>query len=94
MLAGVAIGLLVMILPAKRLARAYEVGEVEPLLTDLEGAIEHPLGVEAGVVEAPEKIAARIHAGRDAVRNRYLMIWLLVGLPIGLGLGFAPRPGD
>lgn len=94
LLAGLAVGLLVMIFPAKKLARSYEVSEVEPLLAELDGAIEHPLGVQAGLLESPEKIAARIHAGRDKVHKRYLMIWLLVGVPIGLGLGFAPRPGD
>ncbi|PRP95699.1 hypothetical protein [Enhygromyxa salina] len=94
LLAAVAVALLIMILPAKKIARNYETSQVEPLLTELDGAIEHPLGVEAGVVEAPEKIAARIHAGRDKVRTRYLLIWLLAGLPLGLGLGFVPRPGD
>ncbi|KIG11679.1 hypothetical protein DB30_02869 [Enhygromyxa salina] len=93
-LAGVAVGLLLMILPAKKFASNYETSQVEPMLTELAGAIEHPLGVEAGVVEAPEKIAARIHAGREKVRERYFMIWLLVGVPLGVGLGFAPRPGD
>ena len=93
-LAGVALGLLVMIFPAKKFARSYEVREIEPLLTELEGAIEHPLGVEAGLVESPEKIASRINDGRDKVRKRFMMIWLLIGIPIGLGLGFAPRPGE
>ncbi|PRP95444.1 hypothetical protein ENSA5_39090 [Enhygromyxa salina] len=94
LLAGAAIGLLLMIFPAKKLARSYEVREVEPLLADLQGAIDHPLGVEAGLVEKPEAIAARIEAGRKKIRRRYGAIWLLAGLPIGLALGFAPRPGD
>lgn len=93
-LAGVAVGLLLMIFPAKKLARSHEVSEVEPLLTELDGAIEHPLGVDAGLVESPDKIAAKIHAGRDDVRRRYLMIWLLLGVPIGIGLGLAPHPGE
>lgn len=94
LLAGAAVGLLLSIFPAKKLARSYEVSEVEPQIAELEGAIAHPLGVEAGVVEDPRKIAARITDGRKKVRQRYITIWLLVGLPIGLGLGFAPRPGD
>jgi hypothetical protein len=94
MLACTAVGLVLMIFPAKQLARSYEVSKVQPLLEDLEGAVDHPLGVQAGLVAAPEKIAAQIHEGREKVRRRYMAIWLLVGLPIGLGLGFAPRPGD
>ena len=91
-LAGAAVGLIITVIPAKQLAVGYEIEEVRPLLGDLEGAIEHPLGVEAGLVERPEKIAAKITAGREHTRNRYLGIWLLAGLPLGLGLGFAPRP--
>jgi hypothetical protein len=94
LIASVAVGLVIMIYPAKQLARSYELRTVEPMLTDLDGAIDHPLGVQAGLVADPQKIAAQIHEGRDRVRQRYMMIWLLVGLPIGLGLGFAPRPGD
>ena len=94
MVGCLAVGLVIMIYPAKQLARSYEVRKVEPLLADLQGAIDHPLGVQAGLVTEPEKIAAQIHEGRDSVRQRYMAIWLLVGLPIGLGLSFAPRPGD
>jgi hypothetical protein len=94
LLASTAVGLVIMIYPAKQLAHSYELRNVEPLLVDLEGAIDHPLGVQAGLVADPQKIAAQIHEGRDNVRQRYMAIWLLVGLPIGLGLGFAPRPGD
>lgn len=94
LLASVALGLLVMVFPAKQFALRYELREVEPLLADLDGAVDHPLGVQAGLVADPQKIAAQIHEGRDHVRRRYMAMWLLVGLPIGLGLGFAPRPGD
>jgi hypothetical protein len=94
MLASAAVGVVIMIFPAKQLAHSYEVRTVEPMLVDLEGAIDHPLGVQAGLVAEPEKIAAQIHDGRDDVRRRYMMIWLLVGLPLGLALGFIPRPGD
>jgi hypothetical protein len=94
MLASAALGLVITIFPAKQMARSYEVTKVQPMLTDLEGAIDHPLGVQAGLVAKPEKIAAEIHDGREHVRRRYMMIWLMVGLPLGIGLGFAPRPGD
>lgn len=94
LLASAAVGLLIMIYPAKQLARSYELRRVEPLLADLDGAIDHPLGVQAGLVADPQKIAAQIHEGRENVRQRYMAIWLLVGLPIGLGLGVVPRPGD
>jgi hypothetical protein len=93
-LASAAVGLVIMIYPAKQLAHSYELRNVEPLLADLDGAIDHPLGVQAGLIPDPNKIAAQIHDGREHVRQRYMAIWLLVGLSIGLGLGFAPRPGD
>jgi hypothetical protein len=93
-LASGAVGLVIMIYPAKQLAHNYEARHVEPMLADLDGAIDHPLGVQAGLVADPQKIAAQIHEGREDVRRRYMAIWLLVGLPIGLGLGLAPRPGD
>ena len=94
LLAGAAIGLLLAIFPAKKFARNYEVSEVEPMIVDLEGAVDHPLGVDAGLVEDPKKIAARIDDGRKKVRRRYMTIWLSAGLLLGAGLGFAPRPGD
>lgn len=94
LLAGAAIGLLIMILPAKRFAASYEEREVEPRIADLRGVLEHPLGVEAGLVEHPDDVAAEIHAGRRKVRRRYMALWLLVGLPVGLGIGMIPRPGD
>lgn len=93
-LASAAVGLVIMIFPAKQFAHSYEISKVEPMLADLEGAIDHPLGVQAGLVADPQKIAAQIHEGREDVRRRYMAIWLLVGLPLGVGLGFAPRPGD
>ncbi len=94
MLGCAAIGLLLAVFPAKKLAQSYETREVEPRLADLETAVRHTLAVDAGLVESPEAIAADIHAGREQVRKRFFMIWLLAGLPIGLGLSFAPRPGD
>jgi hypothetical protein len=92
MLGCAAIGLVLMIFPAKQLANNYVVSEVEPMLGDLQGAIEHPLGVEAGLVTKPETIAANIRDGIGKTRTRYALIWLLVGLPIGVGLSFVPRP--
>lgn len=92
MLGCVAIALAVMIIPAKQFANKHEVAEVEPLIADLEGAIDHPLGVEAGLVTKPEVIAAQIREGTGKTRRRYAMIWLLLGLPIGLGLSYIPRP--
>ncbi|MFO7566476.1 MAG: hypothetical protein R6X02_27790 [Enhygromyxa sp.] len=94
LLAGAAVGLLLSVFPAKKLAESYETREVEPLLTELESSVEQTLAVEAGLVERPESVAARIHDGRKQVRRRFMLVWLLAGLPIGLGLGLAPRPGD
>lgn len=94
LLAGGAVGLLITVIPAKQIARRYEVREVEPMISDLEGAVDHPLGVEAGLVETPESIAARVEAGREKARRRYFAVWLLAGLPLGVGLGLAPRPGE
>lgn len=91
LLACAALGLIVMIYPARQIARGYETREVEPLLAELQGSIDHPLGVQAGLIEKPEAIAARIEDGRRKTRNRYLAIWMLVGLPIGLGAGFIRR---
>ncbi|MCA9684658.1 MAG: hypothetical protein KC431_07930 [Myxococcales bacterium] len=91
LLAGAAIGLLLTIFPAKKMAEKYEQEKVVPLITDLEGAIDHPLGVQAGLVEKPASIAARIEDGRGKARQRFFMVWLLAGIPIGLGIGFIPR---
>ncbi|NVB38387.1 hypothetical protein G6O69_11145 [Pseudenhygromyxa sp. WMMC2535] len=90
-LIGVAIGAAVMILPAKRMAERYEQREVAPMLDDLEGAVDHPLGVAAGLIEKPASIAARIEDGRSKVRTRFMLIWLLVGLPAGAGVGLIRR---
>ena len=86
-----AIGLFVMIIPAKKVAESYETREVEPLIAELEASIERPLGVEAGVVEDPESLATKLDAGRRKIRLRYTLIWLLGGLPIGVALGLIPR---
>lgn len=94
LLAGAAVGLMLSVFPAKKLAESYETREIEPMLTDLEASVEQTLAVDAGLVESPESVAARIHDGRKKVRRRFMMVWMLAGLPIGLGLGLAPRPGD
>jgi hypothetical protein len=94
LLSGVAVGLLLSVFPAKKLAESYETREVEPLLAELETSVEQTLAVEAGLVERPESVAARIHDGRKHARRRFLMVWLFAGVPIGIGLGLAPRPGD
>jgi hypothetical protein len=94
LLAGVAVGLLLSMFPAKKLAESYETREVEPLLAELETSVEQTLAVEAGLVERPESVAERIHDGRKHARRRFLMVWLFAGVPIGIGLGLAPRPGD
>jgi hypothetical protein len=94
LLAGAAVGLLLSVFPAKKLAESYETRELEPQLAELEKSVEQTLAVDAGLVESPEAVAARIHDGRKRARRRFVLVWLLVGLPIGVGLGLAPRPGD
>ncbi len=91
LLAGAAIGLLLAIVPAQRFARAYARDQLTQPLLELADAIDHPLAVDADLLRTPQAIAAEIEGSREAVRTRYLMIWLLAGLPIGLGLGFIPR---
>ncbi len=90
-LAGAAIGLVLTIIPAERLARAHAHELLNQPMLELKDSIDHPLAVDVGLLRKPKLIAAEIEDARAAVRTRYLMIWLLVGLPIGLGLGFAPR---
>ena len=94
LLAGAAVGLLLMVFPAKKLAGSVATREVDPRLADLATSVEQPLAVEAGTVESPETIVASIDAGQSKARKRFVLIWLLGGLPIGLGLGFAPRFWD
>jgi hypothetical protein len=91
LLAGAAIGLVIMIVHAQKLARSHGQELLTQPLLELTDSIDHPLAVDAGLLRKPQAIAAEIEAGREATRNRYFMIWLLVGLPIGLGLGLAPR---
>jgi hypothetical protein len=94
LLAGVAVGLLLVVFPAKKLAQSYETRTVTPRLTDLQTSVAQPLAVGAGLVEAPEAIVASIEASQSKTRQRFGLIWLLVGVPLGLGLGFAPRFWD
>lgn len=94
LLASAAVGLLLTVYPAKKIAESYETRKVEPMLTELANAVEQTLAVEAGLVESPESVVARIDEGRSKVRRRFVLVWLLAGLPISVGLGLAPRPGD
>jgi hypothetical protein len=94
LLAGAAVGLLLSLFPAKKLAESFETRQIEPMLAELDKSVAQTLAVEAGLVERPESVAAKIDAGRKQVRRRFMLVWLLGGLPIGVGLGLAPRPGD
>jgi hypothetical protein len=91
LLAGAAIGLLLTIIPAQKLARSLAHDRLNQPLLELKDSIDNPLAVDVGLLRQPKAIAAEIEAGRADVRERYLMIWLLAGLPIGLGIGFIPR---
>lgn len=95
LLIGAALGLAVMMIPARQIAERYEKQHVAPLITDLEGALDHPLGVEAGLVEKPRSIAGRIEEGRKKTRKRFFAVWILIGAPLGLGASQIPRvPSD
>lgn len=93
-LLGVALGLALALWPAKRAAERVEQAQIDPQLVDLEAALTRPLRAAASQVEAPEAIVADIDAARERVRWRFVLVWLVGGLPAGIGLGLAPRPGD
>lgn len=91
LLAGAAVGLLLTIIPAHKLALTHAQALLTQPLLELNDAIDSPLAVDADLLRKPQAIAAEIEASREAVRTRYLMIWLLAGLPLGLGLSLIPR---
>jgi hypothetical protein len=90
-LVAAAIGLLLAIVPARQLARTHAQEITTQPLLELKDAIDSPLAVDAGLLRKPAAIAAEVEAARGEVRKRFMMVWLLVGLGLGAGLGLAPR---
>jgi hypothetical protein len=91
LLAGAAVGLLLTIVPAHKFALSHAKTLLTQPLLELNDSIDHPLAVDAGLLRKPQAIAAEIEVSREAVRSRYFSIWLMAGLPLGLGLGLVPR---
>lgn len=78
--AGLAVGLVLAIFPAMKLAQRSDASKPET-------AREQPATGDEVIATANDE--HRKHGGA-----RFTLAWLLIGLPLGLGLGFAPRPGD
>lgn len=90
-LIAAAIGLLLSIVPARQLARSHAQELTTQPLLELKDAIDSPLAVDAGLLRKPAAIAAQVEGARGEVRKRYMLVWLLVGLGLGAGLGVVPR---
>lgn len=91
LLIAAAIGLLLSIVPARQLARSHAQELTTQPLLELKDAIDSPLAVDAGLLRKPAAIAAQVEGARGEVRKRYMLVWLLVGLGLGAGLGVVPR---
>lgn len=90
-LAGVAVGLLIAAVPATRLGAEVVDDRRSTLLTELEASVTDPLGVEAGEVRPEREIRADLVSVGSEGTSTFVKWWLLVGLPLGAGLGLYRR---
>jgi hypothetical protein len=63
----------------------------ERLESELRTAVADPIGVDEGRVRAPQVIADELGGALDDQRARYLQVWALVALPLGLMFGVLKR---
>ena len=90
-LLGAAIAALIGIAIAYGWVRRDVLSTSERLETELRTAVADPIGVDEGRVRAPQAIADELGGALDDQRTRYLQIWALVALPLGLAFGVLKR---
>ena len=79
---------------AARGAQRAEREELLPREDDLSKVVERPLAARAGAVKTPNEVAAELDEAYRGVRLRFVLTWFAVALPVGLALGFIPRPAS
>ncbi|HWB77817.1 MAG TPA: hypothetical protein VG755_22775 [Nannocystaceae bacterium] len=90
-LLGAAIAALIGIAIAYGWVRRDVLSTSERLEGELRTAVADPIGVDEGRVRAPQAIADELGGALDEHRSRYLQIWALVALPLGLAFGVLKR---
>lgn len=90
-MAGLAVGLLIAAVPATRFGAGAVDERRSMLLAELEASVTNPLGVEAGEVRPEREIRAELVSVGSEGTSTFLKWWLLMGLPIGAGLGLYRR---
>ncbi|MEM9453859.1 MAG: hypothetical protein AAGF11_06745 [Myxococcota bacterium] len=81
---GLGVGLVLSMVLAIQLQRTDVRDKIPPLEEELAASLSDPAGVEAGDRREVDVVEGELHEALDEIERKFLLLWLGVGLPVGV----------
>lgn len=81
---GLGVGLILSMVLALQIQRGDVRDRLPPLEEELAASLNDPAGVEAGERRTQASVEGEINQTLDEIERKFLLVWLGVGLPVGL----------